>query len=65
MQKKTPKCFSVSVIVFTNSVLNFWDRLKVQMCAENTIEIVVSATFKATKNDPKFSKFKSQKLVQA
>ena len=32
MQKNTPKCFSVSAAVFTNSVPNFWGGLKKQIC---------------------------------
>ena len=61
--EKTEK--SVSAVVFTDSVLNFlgWAS-KFHFLAENTIKVVVSASFQTSKNTPKLAKMLSQNLVQ-
>ena len=56
---------TVSVVVFTNSVLQFFGLgLKFWLLAENTIKLVVSAFFQTGKNTPKLAKTLSQNLVQ-
>ena len=56
---------SVSAVVFTDSVLKFFGvGLKIEFLAENTIKIVVSASFQTGKNTQKLAKMLSQNLVQ-
>ena len=65
MQKNQTKKKSVSAVVFTDSVLKFFGvGLKISFLAENTIKIVVSASFQTGKNTPKLAKMLSQNLVQ-
>ena len=65
MQKNQTKKKSVSAVVFTDSVLKFFGvGLKISFLAENTIKIVVSASFQTGKNSQKLAKMWSQKLVQ-
>ena len=58
-KQKKGHFLSVSAVVFTNSVPNFWGGLKNAIFTEHTIKRVVSAYFekqknkKAPKNDPK------------
>ena len=60
MQKDKPNMFlSVSTVVFTNGVPNYlrWD-LNMQICAENTLKIMVSAKIKTKKMTPNYPKIK-------
>ena len=64
-KKKGTKKKSVSAVVFTDSVLKiFGVGLKFSFLAENTINIVVSASFQTSKNTPKLAKMLSQNLFQ-
>ena len=64
MQKNRTK-EKVSAIGFTNSVLSFFGvGLKFSFFAENTIKIVVSASFQTGKNTQKLAKMLSQNLVR-
>ena len=65
MQKKRTKKKSVSAVVFTNSVLQFFGvGLEISLLAENTIKIVVSALFQEGKKSPTLTKLLSWKSVQ-
>ena len=63
--EKPDKKKTVSAVVFTNSVLQFFGvGLNFHFLAENTVKIVVLAFLQTGKNTPKLAKMLSQNLVQ-